>query len=145
MDYLREYVETHGDVLEGKALYLLRNKSKAGLGFFEAGNFYPDFLLWIDTADKQYLTFVDPKGLLRVRHDDPKVEFYKTIKEVEARLAPTAKGKTVILNSFIMSDTPSSRLNDWWAMDRRQREERHVYTLDNPDCVGQMIEKILRQ
>ena len=145
VDYLREYVETHGDVLEGKALYLLRNKSKAGLGFFEAGNFYPDFLLWIDTADKQYLTFVDPKGLLRVRHDDPKVEFYKTIKEVEARLAPTAKGKTVILNSFIMSDTPSSRLNDWWAMDRRQREERHVYTLDNPDCVGQMIEKILRQ
>ena len=48
----------------------------------------------------------------------PKVEFYKTIKELETRLAPTADGKTVVLNSFIMSGTPASQLRQWWLMER---------------------------
>lgn len=144
VDHLKEYVETHGDVLEGKSLYLLRNKSKVGMGFFEAGNFYPDYILWIDTDDKQYISFIDPKGLMHVHPDDPKVEFYRTIKELEVRLAPTAEGKTVILNSFIMSGTPSSQLRQWWNMDRLQHEEKNVYTLDNSECVDLMIEKILR-
>lgn len=143
VDHLKEYVETHGDVLEGKSLYLLRNKSKVGMGFFEAGNFYPDYILWIDTDDKQYISFIDPKGLMHVHPDDPKVEFYRTIKELEVRLAPTAEGKTVILNSFIMSGTPSSQLRQWWNMDRSQCEEKNVYTLDNSECVDLMIEKIL--
>ena len=143
VDHLKTYVETHSSELEGKSLYLLRNKSKVGIGFFEAGNFYPDYILWIDTEDKQYISFIDPKGLLHIRSDDPKVEFYKTIKELETRLAPTADGKTVVLNSFIMSGTPASQLRQWWLMERPQREEKNVYTLDNPECVELMIDKIL--
>ena len=64
VDYLKSYLDNRGDVLAGKSLYLLRNKSKAGMGFFEAGNFYPDFILWIDTEEKQYISFIDPKGLI---------------------------------------------------------------------------------
>ena len=150
VDYLKEYVENHSGELEGKSLYLLRNKSKVGMGFFEAGNFYPDYILWIDTEDKQYISFIDPKGLMHIRPDDPKVEFYKTIKELEARLAPTADGKTVILNSFIMSGSKSSELRLWWSTpeveaDRAYREARNVYTLDNTECVELMIAKILQQ
>lgn len=150
VDYLKEYVESHSSELEGKSLYLLRNKSKVGMGFFEAGNFYPDYILWIDTEDKQYISFIDPKGLMHIRPDDPKVEFYKTIKELEARLAPTADGKTVVLNSFIMSGSKSSELNLWWRTpeveeDRAFREARNVYTLDNTECVESMIAKILQQ
>lgn len=149
VDYLKEYVESHSYQLEGKSLYLLRNKSKVGMGFFEAGNFYPDYILWIDADDKQYISFIDPKGLMHIRPDDPKVEFYRTIKELEVRLAPTADGKTVILNSFIMSGTRSSDLRMWWSTpdvdaDRAYRETRNVYTLDNPECVEFMIEKILQ-
>lgn len=150
VDYLKEHVESHSSELEGKSLYLLRNKSKVGMGFFEAGNFYPDYILWIDTEDKQYISFIDPKGLMHIHPDDPKVEFYKTIKELEARLAPTADGKTVVLNSFIMSGTKSSDLRMWWSTpqvdaDRAYREARNVYTLDNSECVELMIEKILQQ
>lgn len=145
VDYLREYVENHDGELKGKSLYLLRNRSKTGMGFFEGGNFYPDFILWIDTDEKQYISFIDPKGLLHVPPDDPKVELSKTIKEVEARLAPTVVEKTVILNSFILSGTPSSQLHQYWGMERPQREEKNVYTLDNPECVESMIGKILRQ
>ena len=150
VDYLKEYVENHSGELEGKSLYLLRNKSKVGMGFFEASNFYPDYILWIDTEDKQYISFIDPKGLMHIRPDDPKVEFYKTIKELEARLAPTADGKTVVLNSFIMSGSKSSELRLWWSTpeveaDRAYREARNVYTLDNTECVELMIAKILQQ
>ena len=78
------------------------------MGFFVAGNFYPDYILWIDTPEKQYITFVDPKGLLRIMPDDPKIEFYKTIKDLEKQLAPTAGDKQIVLNSFIMSATKSA-------------------------------------
>jgi hypothetical protein len=149
VDYVKEYVENHSSKLEGKSLYLLRNKSKVGMGFFEAGNFYPDYILWIDADDKQYISFIDPKGLMHIRPDDPKVDFYKTIKELEARLASTADGKMVILNSFIMSGTRSSDLRMWWSTpeveaNRAYREARNVYTLDNNECVKLMIEKILQ-
>lgn len=103
VDYLKAYVEGHTSELEGKSLYLLRNKSKVGMGFFLAGNFYPDYILWIDTPDVQYLSFIDPKGLMHIRPGDRKIEFYKTIKELEAQLSSTAAGKRIVLNSFIMS------------------------------------------
>ncbi len=52
-----------------RSLYLLRNadRQEKGLGFALAGNFYPDFLLWLvdDDTGQQWLTFVDPKGCAR--------------------------------------------------------------------------------
>ena len=119
------------------------------MGFFEAGNFYPDYILWIDDEKTQYISFIDPKGLMHIRPDDPKIRFYKTIKELEARLAPTAQEKNIVLNSFIMSGTPSSDLRLWWSTpeveaNKAYREARNVYTLDDPECVEAMIEKILK-
>ena len=142
VDYLKEFTENNGDVLENKSLYLLRNKSKVGMGFFVAGNFYPDYILWIDTPEKQYITFVDPKGLLRIMPDDPKIEFYKTIKDLEKQLAPTAGDKQIVLNSFIMSATKSADLHEWWHWDKTTREAHNVYTLDDDQCVISMINKI---
>ena len=55
-----------------------------GIGFFEAWNFYPDFILWLLVNEKQYINFIDPKGLRnRKGIDDPKIAFYKTIKSIE--------------------------------------------------------------
>ena len=149
VDYLKAYVDDHATELADKSLYLLRNKSKVGMGFFEAGNFYPDYILWIDTVETQYISFIDPKGLMHISSHDPKIEFYKTIKDLEARLSPTADGKRIVLNSFIMSSTRSSDLQSWWSTfeitaDRTYREARNVYTLDNVECVESMIRKILQ-
>lgn len=143
VDRLEEYTNQNPDILEDKTIFLLRNKSKAGIGFFEAANFYPDYILWIDTPEKQYITFVDPKGLMRILPDNPKIKFFETIKGLEARLQPSANGKSIVLNSFIMSSTPSAQLREWWHIDREDREAMNVYTLDNPQCVSSMIEKIL--
>lgn len=149
VDYLKSYVDDHAAELAGKSLYLLRNKSKVGMGFFEAGNFYPDYILWIDTPATQYISFIDPKGLMHIRPDDPKIEFHKTIKDLETRLSPTADGKRIVLNSFIMAGTRSSDLRMWWSTpevdaDRAYREARNVYTLDNDECVESMMRKILQ-
>jgi hypothetical protein len=149
VDYLKEYVDNHSKELSDKSLYLLRNKSKICMGFFEAGYFYPDYVLWIEAADKQYVSFIDPKGLMRIGPFDPKIEFYKTIKDLETRLSPTANGKQIILNSFIMSGTPGLELESWWRnagveANRAYREARNIYTLDNPECVELMIDKILQ-
>lgn len=142
---LNEYVNQNPAVLSGKSLFLLRNKSKTGIGFFEASNFYPDFILWIDTPEKQYITFIDPKGLLRIHPDNPKIRFFETIKKLEKRLQPTSNDKTIVLNSFIISSTPDAQLHEWWHIDRHDREAMNIYTLDNSQCVSSMIKKILMQ
>ena len=149
VDYLKTYVQEHETELADKSLYLIRNKSKVGIGFFEAENFYPDYILWIDTPNKQYITFIDPKGLLRMSIDDPKIEFHKKIKELETRLSPAADGKKIVLNSFIMSSTGSSELRAWWSTaetvaDRAYLETKNIYALDDVECVNSMIEKILK-
>lgn len=109
IDRLKNYCDDNPLAFTEKRIYLLRNKSKIGMGFFEAGNFYPDFIMWITEDDKQYITFIDPKGLIMLGNiNNPKIRFYKTIKDLEARLQPSCSEKQIILNSFIMSGTDAA-------------------------------------
>jgi hypothetical protein len=144
VDKLKAYVDANAAIFEGKKLYLLRNKSKVGMGFFEAGNFYPDYVLWIDTPDVQYISFIDPKGLRHLQWDDPKIEFHATIKELEARLQPSSGDKKIVLNSFIMSGTRSEDLRQWWGKGKLERRAKNVFCLDEDDCIDGMIAKILK-
>ena len=150
VDMLKAYTEANAEKLADKSLYLLRNKSKVGMGFFEAGNFYPDYILWIDTAEKQYISFIDPKGLMRILPNNPKIQFHKTIKELEKRLQEGSKiDKPMVLNSFIMSATKGADLREWWATtpykEKAARESINVYTLDDDASVTRMMEKILAE
>lgn len=108
---LRDFCIKHKDYFEDKELYLLRNLSRGkGIGFFEAGNFYPDFILWLLTKNQQHITFVDPKGLRNIDGlYDPKISFHKTIKELQARLDEPS----MVLNSFILSQTSLPEIS-WW-------------------------------
>lgn len=107
---LRSFYQQNQKFFDGKELYLLRNMSKGrGVGFFEAGNFYPDFVMWVLDGEKQYVSFVDPKGIFNLEPNDPKIEFYKTIKTVEKQLGDA----DVILNSFIVSVTPYHVVKKW--------------------------------
>ena len=143
VDYLKEYTEKHPAELEGKSLYLLRNKSKSGIGFFEADNFYPDYILWLDTPEKQYISFIDPKGLTHVPWDSPKILFSQKIKERQAQMIQP-EGKQIILNSFIMSGTPAANLQMWWpGTSTEDWNSRNVFCLGDEECVEKMFEKIL--
>ena len=143
VDYLKKYTEDHAAELVGKSFYLLRNKSKTGMGFFEADNFYPDFILWLDTPTKQYISFIDPKGLTRIPWDSPKIMFFQKIKERQKQMIPP-EGKEIVLNSFIMSGTSSAILKLWWPQTSGKDEwlTRHVLCLDQSDCIEDMFKEI---
>jgi hypothetical protein len=142
VDRLESFVASHSDWLKGNSLFLLRNKSKVGMGFFEAGNFYPDYILWIDAPGVQYINFIDPKGLMHFTQHDPKIQFHQKIKELEARLTPSSGDKRIVLNSFIMSATKAAQLKQWWHMWPADYEAMNVYTLDDSRCVEKMLEKL---
>jgi hypothetical protein len=133
------------DFLNGKELYLLRNMSRGrGIGFFEAGNFYPDFILWLLDDGKQYVNFIDPKGLRNLQGpEDPKIQFHHTIKELERQLNDPA----VILNSFIVSRTGVTEIA-WWpgGMTKEKFEARNVLFQheDRTTYIGKLLKKCLK-
>ena len=120
---LKAFHDGHSDFFKTRELYLLRNQSRGrGVGFFEAGNFHPDFILWLLGGGRQEVIFVDPKGIRNLGASDPKIQFYKTIKEIEQRLGDPA----VRLQSFIVSNTPSTTMRMLWGMEKSEMQERHV-------------------
>jgi hypothetical protein len=144
IDRLKKYCDDNPSAFIDKRLYLLRNKSKAGIGFFEAGNFYPDFIMWIAEDDKQYITFVDPKGIMMLEKNinNPKIQFYKTIKDLEARLQSSCTEKQIILNSFIMSGTSAADVSAFYGVKKPEFERRNVLFLEDEDCIEKMMSKI---
>jgi hypothetical protein len=93
----------------GREVYLLRNQAVTGLGFFQAANFFPDFLLWVQEGERQHLAFVDPKGLHHFDPSDPKVQFatreVPRLQQIVERQAPDMQ-----LHAFILSNTPFASL-----------------------------------
>ena len=139
---LKAFHDNDGGFFAGKELYLLRNLSKGrGVGFFEAGNFHPDFILWLLIGVNQHVIFVDPKGIRNIGATDPKVQFYQTIKEIETRLGDPK----VHLHSFIISNTPSHTMRMLWGMDKAQMFNRHVLFQeeDQDSYVRSMLEKAI--
>jgi hypothetical protein len=121
---LKDYLMVNASEFKETELFVLRNQSKTGMGFFEAGNFYPDFIMWLIKDGKQYITFIDPKGLRNVDvANGGKVNFYATIKELETKLADSS----IILNSFIVSTTSFNALNEVHStMTKAELEDKHI-------------------
>jgi hypothetical protein len=127
---------------QGKELYLLRNLSKGrGVGFFEAGNFHPDFILWLLIGGQQRVLFVDPKGIRNLGATDPKIRFHETVKEIEQRLGDP----NVRLDSFIVSNTPSHTMTRQWNMPKAEMSTRHILFQqeDQDTYVRTMLEQAL--
>lgn len=137
---LRDFYEGQKPFFDGKELYLLRNMSRGrGIGFFEAGNFYPDFILWLLVGGRQYVTFVDPKGIRNLDgKDDPKIRFHKTIKDLEATLGDP----DITLNSFIISNTPFGQVS-WWTDEMGKDEFTAANVLFQQDDRSTYIRQML--
>ena len=133
---LKAYYDQDGNFFKARELYLLRNLSKGrGVGFFEAGNFHPDFILWLVSGPRQHIIFVDPKGIRNLGPTDPKIQFYTTIKEIEQRLGNAA----VTLSSFIVSNTPAFTMRLLWNMDDAQMAERNIVFQEDPGYIQAML------
>ena len=131
---LQKYLQKHN----GEEIYLLRNESRGkGIGFFEAGNFYPDFLLWKIKGNTQYIAFIEPHGLLHQGPGDKKIEFHKTIKNIQNRLS----SENICLNSFIVTPTKFAKLQ--WELDLKDFQKKHVLFMQ--DQRDDYIESIISE
>ncbi|QEN03301.1 restriction endonuclease subunit R [Thiospirochaeta perfilievii] len=141
---LKEWSEVNEKELtnDGVELFLLRNLSRGkGVGFFEAGGFYPDFILWMIVGDKQYITFIEPHGILTGSGlGDPKIQFHKKIKDLELRF----NKPDIILNSFIISWTQFPQLR--WGVDQKKLEDNHVLfmTDDKNSYIDKMLKLLIK-
>ena len=137
---LAKYLEEHHKKDE---VYLLRNQSKTGLGFFTEGNFYPDFIMWIIKEGKQYISFIDPKGIRNSNpRNDPKMDLAIKIKDIQAKLGDI----NTVLNSFILSNTSLNTLNELHTnLTYQFFEDKNVlFQVERKSSyIGKMFDKIL--
>ena len=141
---LKTFHDGNTDFFKSRGLYLLRNLSKGrGVGFFEAGNFHPDFILWLLVDGQQQIIFVDPKGIRNLGPSDPKIQFYETIKEIEQRLGDTS----VNLESYIVSNTSSAAMHMLWDMEKADMQKRHIVFQeeDNDTYIRSILESVVEQ
>lgn len=133
----------------GREVYLLRNQAVTGLGFFQAANFFPDFLLWVQDGGCQHLVFVDPKGLHHYDPSDPKIQFAtRDIPRLQQIVA--AQSSELRLHAFVLSNTPFASLG--WSHDRHQpMSKAEVEALgvlfqvdDATTYVGQLMARVLK-
>jgi hypothetical protein len=137
---LRGFYDANKPFFAEREMYLLRNLSRGrGVGFFEAGNFHPDFILWLLVGERQYITFVDPKGIRNLEgRSDPKIAFHNTIKELEVRFGDPL----VTLASFIVANTPHAQVK-WWSDGMTKEEFEECNVLFQKDDPNTYINKLL--
>ncbi len=116
---------------EGKddmEVYLLRNQAKTGLGFMQASNFYPDFLMWIKSEDHEHLVFVEPHGLVHEKPHHPKIRFAKDmLPEIQRTISEQCTDLS--LHAFILSTSPFAMVG--WA-----HEDKTLYTKSELEELG---------
>lgn len=141
VEHIRKFYEEHkDDVLAGKEVYLLRNESRKGIGFFEASNFYPDFILWVNDGEKQHVTFIDPKGIRNLKGlNDPKIQLYNLLKsEVE----PSLGDVNITLDSYIVSNTDYKDVCFWGS--RPDFKKNHVIFQADSTYIDELFSMILK-
>jgi len=146
-EFVQDLMAYHGnrpEILKDCELYLLRNLSKKGIGFFVGSNFYPDYIMWIIRGQRQHVVFIDPKGLRQVHgFQDPKVRFSRKIKELERRLGdPDVK-----LEAFIISNTAKRDVSWWSKGDATEQVFCHNHILfrkeDHAGYLDRLFEEVL--
>lgn len=138
-DVRKFFDDNRNGMLAGKEIYLLRNESRKGIGFFEASGFYPDFILWVNDGEHQHVTFIDPKGIRNLKGlQDPKIQLYKTLKE---EVEPTLHDADITLDSYILSNTAYQDVNFWGT--RPEFSENHVLFDEDDKYIATLFKRIV--
>ena len=130
---LRDYSGTNRNgSADGAELFLLKNQGRGrGVGFFETAGFYPDFILWIRTGNKQRIVFIEPHGMLLApsyRQND-KTTLHERLPEISRQIGLRSGIRNVELDSFIISETPFEELRQHYddgTWDRAKFTAKHI-------------------
>lgn len=130
IDHLRQFVK-ESDKFKDKQLFVLRNLSVKGIGFFmDSSSFYPDFILWVVDGKKQYIYFLDPKGILlgETHFNNPKILWCNNDvsvleDKIQLDLRNDRKDVEVHVSAFILSVTPFEKVKKVWSDGNVTRDE----------------------
>jgi len=111
---LKDYCNNTSNALpKGFELFLLRNLTRSkGVFFFTSSAFYPDFILWLKSSTLQRIVFIEPHGMmhsLSYEHDE-KAQLHEGLPKLALEIAERSNQKNILLDSFIVSDTPFTEL-----------------------------------
>ncbi len=122
--HLRAYLEEASWQFEHKDVFIFRNLSQRGIGFFiKSASFFPDFILWIVEKEKQHIFFIDPKGIRETRNfNNPKVIFCRDQagdleRKINDDLKADGRNLTVSISAYILSVTKFTDIKDSWGSD----------------------------
>lgn len=123
---------------DGIDLFLLRNLPKKGIGFFQTGGFYPDFMLWMQRGDAQALAFVEPHGVVHQEQDKL---------DLLAYIRSDLSGKLSFpVFAYIVTDTELNQIKWLGGNDQHKRDElrkRHVLTMEGTAYVEAILREML--
>lgn len=149
---LRAFVEVHEDFFEDKELYVIRNLSKVGVGFYiTTGLFFPDFIIWILHKKTQKIIFLDPKGLVFAGDfNNDKIQFCtSTIKNIEEVISEGLKESDddfkLELFSFIICVSSYPQVKGIFGNFEhtiQEFEEHNVFFQRDRGHVGKIFEKV---
>ncbi len=142
---LKDYCSTTPNALpDGTELFLLRNLSRGkGVGFFDGSGFYPDFILWVKSGDRQRIVFVEPHGMLNAPaygHDE-KAKLHERLPDLARKIAERSGNPDVELDSFIVSATKYEDLvkryeGEWSETDFAAK---HILFRETPDYIAPIL------
>ena len=103
--------------------------------------------MWIKEESKQYITFVDPKGIIMLSNfEHPKIKLAETIKSKQNKLESYG-GQIVILNSFLVSNTNFNKareaFNDPYLTKDDFVKMNIIFQEDKEKGIDKMFKKIL--
>lgn len=114
---LKDFLNSNKSSFKNMEIFLLRNLSKRGIGFFLNSGFYPDFIIWINKKNvKKHIIFIDPKGIRNLGNfNDEKIQICTHyIKEIEKKLKSNGKYSNLQLDAFILSITKYDVIKKTW-------------------------------
>ena len=137
---IRRHLKANSGKFAGREVFLLRNLARGrGIGFFSATageEFYPDFILWLLTADGQRIAFIDPHGLRYTEakwYESPKVQLYKELESFDGGAAGTK------LTSYIVSTTPMQEALRHFGATQAEFEANHVLFQDDASYLAKLF------
>jgi len=141
MQQLRTYIESGNERFKDKEVFILRNLSQKGLGFFiESSSFFPDFIVWVLEPNKQHIYFIDPKGIRETRNfNNPKVIFCREQtadleQKINHDLNKNGVDLTVSISAWILSVTPFKEIHSIWGANgatRAEFTENHILFIED--------------
>lgn len=149
---LRDYLRNNGDKIKNKRIFLLRNLSRKGIGFFQrAAGFYPDFILWIKDGNRQKMAFIDPKGLRNLGNfGDEKIQFCTNyINVIEKKVKREVRAKKLQdqldLYAFIVSVSEYDSIKDKFGEGDHTIEEfeEHNIVFQEGNYISKIIDRIV--